>query len=47
LERKRLLLRLWLNADDFRPVSPRLNLYGAGDGIPPVPGRTASYAGFE
>ena len=46
-ERKRLLLRLWLNADGFRPVSPRLNLYGAGDGIPPVPGRTASYAGFE
>jgi len=46
-ERKRLLLRLWLNADGFRPVSPHLHLYGAGDGIPQVPGRTSSYEGFE
>ncbi len=45
--RGRLLLRLWLNADGFRPVSPRMNLYGAGDGIPHVPGRTSSYAEFE
>jgi hypothetical protein len=45
-DRKRLLLRLWLNADGFRPISPRLNLYGAGDGIPHVAGRTSSYEAF-
>jgi len=46
-ERKRLLLRLWLNADGFRPVNPHLHLYGSGDGIPCVPGRTSSYEGFS
>jgi hypothetical protein len=46
-ERKRLLLRLWLNRDGFRQTSPNLHLYGVGDGIPHVPGRTASYEGFD
>jgi hypothetical protein len=46
-ERKRLLLRLWLNKDGFRQTSPNLHLYGVGDGIPYVPGRTSSYEGFD
>ena len=46
-ERKRLLLRLWLNKDGFRQTSPDLHLYGVGNGIPYVPGRTSSYEGFD
>jgi hypothetical protein len=46
-ERKRLILRLWLNAPGFRPQSPHLHLYGVGNGIAHVPGRTSSYAGFD
>jgi alpha-ketoglutarate-dependent taurine dioxygenase len=46
-DRKRLLLRLWLNADGFRQKNPNIHLYGDGDGIPFVAGRTSSYAGFD
>ncbi|MEA2780976.1 MAG: hypothetical protein QOK29_2520 [Rhodospirillaceae bacterium] len=31
-ERKRLLLRLWLDSPGFRPVSPHLAIYEGGDG---------------
>lgn len=45
-ERRRLLLRLWLNNPGFRPQRPELAVYGTGAGIPHVPGRTASFADF-
>lgn len=45
-DRRRLLYRLWLRNPDFRPQAAELNVYGIGDGIPHVPGRTASFANF-
>lgn len=45
--RKRLLLRLWLNATGFRPQRLELNVYGSGDGIPFVAGRTSSWVGWS
>ena len=45
-QRRRLLLRLWLNEPGFRPQAPEMHLYGSGNGIPHVPGRTASFANF-
>ena len=41
---KRLLLRLWLEAHQPRPVRPETFLYPGGAGIQPVPGRNPSYA---
>lgn len=46
-EKRRLLLRLWLNDPDFRPQLPTLAVFGTGDGIPYVPGRNSSFEGFE
>lgn len=38
------LLRLWLAADPGRPIAPEILHFDGEPGIPPVPGRTPSYA---
>ena len=41
-EKRRLLVRLWLDREGFRDVPPEMNLFKA-NGIPPQPGRTCSF----
>ena len=41
-EKRRLLVRLWLDRDGFRDVPPELNLFAA-NGIPPQPGRACTF----
>ncbi len=41
-ERRRLLVRLWLDREGFRDVPPELNLF-ASNGVPPQPGRACTY----
>jgi alpha-ketoglutarate-dependent taurine dioxygenase len=41
-ERRRHLVRLWLDADGFRDVPPELNLFKV-NGIPPQPGRICTF----
>jgi len=41
-ERRRLLVRLWLDRAGFRDVPPELNLF-ASNGVPPQPGRACTY----
>jgi len=41
-ERRRRLVRLWLDAPGFRDVTPHIHLF-AGNGVPPQPGRTCTY----
>ena len=40
---RRHLVRLWLDADDFRPVPREFRLFPSANGIPPQPGRRCSY----
>lgn len=44
--RKRLLYRLWLTRPGFRPVPESFTIYGAGEGIARVEGKTPSYVGI-
>ena len=41
-QRQRRLVRLWLDAPGFRNVPPEFNLFKT-NGVPPQPGRRASY----
>ena len=41
-ERRRHLVRLWLDAPDFRAVPPELHLFGV-NGVPPQPGRSCTF----
>ena len=41
-EKRRHLVRLWLDAPDFRAVPPELHLFGV-NGVPPQPGRTCTF----
>lgn len=43
--RKRLLLRLWVQALPERPLVPEIFIYEGGPGIPPQPGRRPSHPG--
>jgi alpha-ketoglutarate-dependent taurine dioxygenase len=42
-ERRRYLLRLWLDADGFRTVPAEVRLFPSANGVPPQQGRTCSY----
>ncbi len=42
-ERKRHLVRLWLDAPDFRPVHPDMHLHAPHNGVPPQAGRRATF----
>jgi len=42
-ERRRHLLRLWLDADAFRNVPAEFRLFPSANGVPPQPGRSCSY----
>src|SRR5262249_31570487 len=50
-ERKRLMLRLWLDVErDARPVVPQIHIYrnqGGRSGIDPQPGRSPAVAGYR
>lgn len=41
-EKRRHLVRLWLDAPDFRHVPPELHLFGV-NGVPPQPGRSCTF----
>jgi alpha-ketoglutarate-dependent taurine dioxygenase len=41
--RRRHLLRLWLDADDFRKVPDEMRLFPSANGVPQQPGRSCSY----
>lgn len=41
--RRRHLLRLWLDADDFRNVPDEMRLFPSGNGVPPQQNRSCSY----
>ena len=41
-DRRRHLLRLWLEVPGMRPIHPHINLFD-GQGIAPVAGRTPTY----
>ena len=41
-EKRRHLVRLWLDAPDFRDVPPELHLFGV-NGVPPQPGRSCTF----
>ncbi len=41
-EKRRLLVRLWLDAEGFRDVPPEMNLFKT-NGIPPQPGRACTF----
>ena len=41
-ERRRHLVRLWLDADDFRDVPREVHLFGV-NGVPPQPGRACTF----
>jgi hypothetical protein len=41
--KKRHLLRLWIAANEPRPIKPTVMMYEGEPGIPPQPGRTPSY----
>ncbi|HTP83080.1 MAG TPA: TauD/TfdA family dioxygenase [Alphaproteobacteria bacterium] len=41
-EKRRHLVRLWLDAPDFRSVPPELHLFGV-NGVPPQPGRSCTF----
>ena len=42
-ERRRHLVRLWLDAEGFRDVPPEFRLFPSANGVPPQPGRACSY----
>jgi hypothetical protein len=42
-EHKRHLVRLWLDAPGFRAVVPEIHLHAPHNGVPPQPGRRASF----
>jgi alpha-ketoglutarate-dependent taurine dioxygenase len=42
-ERQRRLVRLWLDREGFRDVPPEFRLFPASNGVPPQPGKRASY----
>jgi alpha-ketoglutarate-dependent taurine dioxygenase len=42
-ERKRHLVRLWLDADGFRDIPAEFRLFASANGVPPQPGRSCSY----
>ena len=46
MDRRRLLLRLWMTVPGGRPIVPEVQIYDSGraGGVPPQPGRTPSYA---
>ena len=46
MDKRRLLLRLWMTVPEGRPVIPQIQIYDSGrqGGVPPQPGRTPSYA---
>ena len=41
-QKRRLLVRLWLDREDFRDVPPEMNLFKS-NGIPPQPGRACTF----
>ena len=42
-DRKRLLVRLWLDEPGFRDVPPEFNLMSGANGVPPQPGRNCTF----
>jgi alpha-ketoglutarate-dependent taurine dioxygenase len=42
-ERRRHLVRLWLDTDGFRDVPAEFRLFPSANGVPPQPGRSCSY----
>jgi alpha-ketoglutarate-dependent taurine dioxygenase len=42
-ERRRHLVRLWLDAEGFRDVPPEFRLFPSANGVPPQPDRACSY----
>ena len=41
--RERRLIRLWLDQEGFRDVPPEYRLFPASNGVPPQPGKRASF----